>query len=81
VRRWVVLTVFANLVAGALSNPLRAKQVQELLVHRDRLDSDSKEYEQVSDSLAELDPMCVYGRRWLLNEACDIYRQCRWTKP
>jgi hypothetical protein len=81
VRRWAVLDIFASLVAGTLANQLRAKYVEELMARRDRLDVESKEYQQVEDFIAELDPMCVRGRQDLLDAAWEIHHQCRWTKP
>jgi hypothetical protein len=56
VRRWVVLNIFASLVAGTLANPLRAKYVLELMERRDRLDSqgNEKESEQVNDAIGQL---------------------------
>ncbi len=81
VRRWIVALIFASVVAGALASPRLAEWQKELLARRDRLDPQSKEYEQVNDSIAEIDPMCGSGRRDLLQAAWEIYRQCRWTGP
>jgi hypothetical protein len=88
VRRWLVINIMANLVAGTLADSLRAKEIEKLVARRDQLERvDISEEErnrrlaEAEDSLARLDPQCVHGREMLWHTAWDIYHECRWTKP
>ena len=89
VRRWVLLNIFANLVAGTLADPLRAKQIEKLVAIRGELENlvDISEEErdrrlaEVEDLLAQDDPECAHGREMLWHTAWTIYHECRWTKP
>ena len=69
VRRWIVLTIFAHLVVERLANPSHAELVKALRAKQQRLGEDSKQYEELGDDIATLDPMCQAGRRWLARAA------------
>ena len=87
----MIAIIVGMLVAGRQADPLRADVVRRLMEERDRIRKQrvqpdavnspevSKVLEErtkeVEDSIAGLDPSCVFGRR-LLEEAREIYEQC-----
>lgn len=83
-RRWIVAHIYAILVAAEMASPQRAKWLTEIVEKRKAVEGqeDGKEYEQLNDEIAAMDPMCAYGRQQqcLLETAWEIYSECRWRK-
>jgi hypothetical protein len=85
-RRWIVARIYASLVSAELASPQRSKWVDDLLAKRKELEKQglegSKEYEQVEDRIAAINPMCAYGRQkdCLLETAWELYDECGWKR-
>ena len=74
-----------------MADPLRAEVVRRLMEQRERTRSErvkpealrsdelskalKEQAEEIENSLAEMDPHCIPGRRFLLEEARKIYHQ------